>query len=323
MTHEPVDPRPNRPGPDADIPDDQRIPPLDRELPGFEGDRQTVTPPKAAPKSTAGVLGVDRSHHDGVIDWAAHAAAGVKFAYLKCTEAAGTNLFVDPMYETNRDAARAVSIIVGPYHFGRPASDPRQSARDLLAHAGWRPGDLAPVLDTEAADGYSAAHCHAWVHNFADELAQPMGQYTGHWFWDTYVTGAQCVYCTPRPLWLGPNRPLSGTWPYTTIEQNYNVTIGGTTGDVNHVTHGTLGDLLVYATGNPAPTPQPAGNPSKDDDMNLIYETDGPRICMLQGGRCLHLVDPHTAGQIQHAANYGGRLDLSGKEIDNLLKQSA
>lgn len=102
-------------------------------------------------------------------------------------------------------------------------------------------------------------------------------------------------------------------------QQNYGqITLGGITCDVNKILTPDWGQHPAPAN----PDPGPAGHDSKDDDMNLIYETDGPRILLLQGGRCLHLVDPHSAPQIQRAANYGGRLDLSGKEIDNLLAAS-
>lgn len=58
--------------------------------------------------------GVDVSHYQGSIDWAAVAADGIDFAYLKATEAGD---WVDETFATNWAGARAAGLKVGAYHF--------------------------------------------------------------------------------------------------------------------------------------------------------------------------------------------------------------
>lgn len=192
-----------------------------------------------------------------------------------------------------------------------------------------------------------------WAHRMALQEgipAPPRTIYAAHDIWETqYRTGAGLAAMRAyQDGWHSILGAASGVYGYAEIvqaahddgtasrfwqcgresdvvahanlyQQNYGqISLGGISCDVNQILTLDYGQHPAPA----GPSPAPVGNPSKDDDMNLIYETDGPRICMLQGGRTLHLVDPKSAGQIQKAANYGGRLDLSGKEIDNLLKQS-
>ena len=90
------------------------------------------------------VKGVDVSHFDGAIDWAAARRDGVAFAIIKATE--GTS-FVDNHFATNWTNTRANGIIHGAYHFFRPKSDPVAQADFFVQVAGSpKSGDLPPVI---------------------------------------------------------------------------------------------------------------------------------------------------------------------------------
>ena len=118
---------------------------------------------------TAGELveGIDVSHHEGVIDWAAVRLAGKEFAYIKASEGGTAEGFeTHPEYiSENWPAAVAAGLAVGAYHFANPLRSPAwhnpswseaaagaraeaahfvETARDLL-----KPGFLPPGIDVE------------------------------------------------------------------------------------------------------------------------------------------------------------------------------
>ena len=100
-------------------------------------------------------IGIDLSRHNGTVDFKTVANAGVKYAWIKCTE--GTT-HVNPGYELKFQKAREAGIQVGGYHFSRPDTYPSiQDAVDeslnflgALSKVGFNRGDLLPVLDVEA-----------------------------------------------------------------------------------------------------------------------------------------------------------------------------
>ncbi len=103
------------------------------------------------------ILGIDAYEDYGAVDWARAQAAGVRFAFLKCTQG---NDFKDPKFDRYAEGCRNVGIAAGPYLFGYPlpADDkhpgraPEDQARRLYQDCnglGSQPGDLPPVLDLE------------------------------------------------------------------------------------------------------------------------------------------------------------------------------
>lgn len=89
--------------------------------------------------------GVDVSHYQGSIDWAAVAADGIDFAYIKATEAGD---WVDETFATNWEGARAAGLDVGAYHFFTFCRTGADQAANFLRtvpdHA-----DLPPAVDLE------------------------------------------------------------------------------------------------------------------------------------------------------------------------------
>ena len=159
----------------------------------------TPTPaptPKATPAPTpaptinpAYVEGIDVSHWQGTIDWAAVAAAGKRFAYLKASDSFD---FVDATYATNRAQAKANGLLVGAYHFARPdatAGDAVAEADHFVDTATPASGELLPVLDLEVTGGLAATDLQAWVKAFMQRVYDRTGLraaiYTSPSFWSS------------------------------------------------------------------------------------------------------------------------------------------
>ncbi len=129
-------------------------------------------------------LGIDVSHHQGVINWQQVVASGKTFALVKRTE--GTS-FVDPRGTQNAAGMRAAGLeFPGDYHFLSDRSDPAAQARFFLNTIGDPTGRLT-ALDVErtAAGGTPTS---AQAHAFAAEWFRltnnhPLLVYTGHWYW--------------------------------------------------------------------------------------------------------------------------------------------
>lgn len=118
--------------------------------------------------------GIDVSHYQGVIDWAAVTAAGIKFAYVKATEG---STYTDPLFAYNVAGARAAGLLVGAYHYMQPSVSVQAQAEHFLAVAGTLL-DLPPALDVEEPVN-------------ADDVLQWLGEI------ESYIAGpaAALLYC--------------------------------------------------------------------------------------------------------------------------------
>lgn len=96
------------------------------------------------------VRGVDVSHHNSLVNWAALKKAGIEYAYVKASE--GTS-FVDPMFFRNMIAARAAGILVGAYHYFHWGDSVQGQVSAFLGTATHAQFDLPPVLDWEQRGG--------------------------------------------------------------------------------------------------------------------------------------------------------------------------
>lgn len=107
-------------------------------------------PPSAAAPALAGI---DVSHYQKNIDWAAVARGGIQYCFIKATEGPGS---VDAFFASNWQAARDAGLMRGAYHFFRPKT-PASAQADLFVRTvdQLQPGDLPPVLDLEVPNDWA------------------------------------------------------------------------------------------------------------------------------------------------------------------------
>lgn len=110
--------------------------------------------------------GIDVSHWQGTIDWAAVKRAGFEFAILKATE---RDNYVDPTFAANRAKARAAGLVIGFYHFAR-ATDPAREADWFCKAVGSLSDGEFVVLDWEVPHSDAPGWCKAWLDRVASRL---------------------------------------------------------------------------------------------------------------------------------------------------------
>jgi len=99
-------------------------------------------------KEQGKVWGVDISHHQGSIKWEKVRQQKPHFIFIKATEGVTIQ---DSKYAQNYREARKLGILVGSYHFFTYRSNGAAQARNFLAKAKHKNGDLPLVLDAEFA----------------------------------------------------------------------------------------------------------------------------------------------------------------------------
>jgi GH25 family lysozyme M1 (1,4-beta-N-acetylmuramidase) len=110
--------------------------------------------PLVACSNGAMVSGIDVSHWNGSINWSSVKASGRQFAYI----AIGDGTWVDPLFTTNWQNAKAAGVYRGVYQYFRASGDPTAQANVIINRVGkLAPGDLPVMLDIEELDGMSAA----------------------------------------------------------------------------------------------------------------------------------------------------------------------
>jgi GH25 family lysozyme M1 (1,4-beta-N-acetylmuramidase) len=149
----------------------------------------TATPYKPLPNT---LEGIDISHWQGTINWAAVAKTGKKFAFMKASE---DTWYVDPTYPSNKAQAKANGIAVGAYHFAQPstaAGNATAQADHFIDTANPASGELLPVLDLERTGGLTDPQLIAWVQGFLGRVNQRLGVkaviYCSPNFWKTYMS---------------------------------------------------------------------------------------------------------------------------------------
>ena len=143
------------------------------------------------------VVGVDVSHHQGEIDWAAVRSHDVTFAYLKATEGGD---FVDAMFERNwRESARS-GLARGAYHFYSLCRDPETQAENFLRTVPAEPSALPPVLDLEFGGNCGrrppAASVCRDVQRFVERVEAAMGRPILFYATDEFLAAHQ--NCLPK-----------------------------------------------------------------------------------------------------------------------------
>ena len=92
------------------------------------------------------IRGIDISHHNGTLDWAALKSEGIMFAYMKSTE--GTS-HKDKKYSENYISSKQADIKVGTYHFYTFGLDGIEQAQHFIRNSKVGKTDLIPAIDVE------------------------------------------------------------------------------------------------------------------------------------------------------------------------------
>lgn len=98
------------------------------------------------------IQGIDVSHHQGEIHWAALDESKVKFAFIKATEGGD---FKDERFHENWIQAQKQHIVVGAYHFFSFCKTGEEQAKNFIETVPKEvniKGILPPAIDLEYAD---------------------------------------------------------------------------------------------------------------------------------------------------------------------------
>ncbi len=211
--------------------------------------------------------GIDVSHHQGAIDWAAVKGAGISFTVMKATE--GTT-FQDPNFGANYDGSAAAGLIRGAYHFAQPASSGGATQADYFAdHGGGWSADgrtLPGMLDIEynpsgaTCYGLSQSAMVGWITDFLNEYHNR----TSRWAiiysttdWWTTCTGNYAGFAANSPLWIARYSSSPGTLPagwgtYTFWQYTSTGSVPGVSGNVDrNIFNGSPDRLLALANNTP------------------------------------------------------------------------
>ncbi len=217
------------------------------------------TPPPVVPPAAPAVLSgpdVSRWQHPGgkAISWSAVRGAGATFTIIKATEG---STYVNPYFRGDRDGARAAGLVVGGYHYARPAMPISTAVAQARAFAGTlgpldAAGTLPPVLDIETSGGLTPGQLVTWSQTFLETLQQRTGRvpvvYTYPSFWKVQMADSSAF--TRYPLWLAayrstPPAPV-GAWDAWTIWQySASARLPGISGDVDM--NRFAGDAAAFA----------------------------------------------------------------------------
>ncbi|TNJ68239.1 glycoside hydrolase [Paenibacillus hemerocallicola] len=181
---------------------------------------------------------IDVSKWQGVIDWAAVAASGVKGVMIKATEGIG---YTDPLFRSHYAGATDAGLAVGFYHYCHPET-PNTAAReaeDFLAAVTGLPVTLPYALDVEgeAADlGPSRLTdwCHGWLETVEQRSGHRVMIYSGASFARSYLGSKLARW----PLWVAHykvNQPMAnGTWDrWAMFQYSESGRVGGIAGNVD------------------------------------------------------------------------------------------
>jgi lysozyme len=151
------------------------------------------------------VPGIDVSHFQRAIDWAAVAASGIRFCFIKATEGAGN---VDLAFGKNWKSAGDAGLLRGAYHFFHPTAPTAAQADSFIRTVGrLEPGDLPPALDLEVpaawasiAPGDRAPMAIEWLEAVESRLGVTPIVYLSPAFATEILTNAPAL--ARFPVWL-------------------------------------------------------------------------------------------------------------------------
>ena len=222
------------------------------------------------PAATTGMpLGLDVSGYQGNVDWTAAWNSGIRFVYIKASEA---NSPMNDYFSQQYNGSAQAGMLRGAYHFARPnLSSGSSQARSFVNSGGGWSGDgitLPGVLDLEdnTSDdsgkcfGLSPSQLTSWTKDFTSTYKALTTRdaviYTGYYFWQDCLQGATSFGLT-NPLWIAAYGAaaddvwMPGNWPqYTFWQYTSNGAVSGISGPVDqNLFNGSYAQLQILAKG--------------------------------------------------------------------------
>ena len=194
-------------------------------------------------------FGIDVSSHQGVIDWAAMKASGVKYAIIRAVTWQGNNIIEDPYFRTNVRNAKANGIYVGAYIYSyafntgemKAEVDAFNAAGTALKAEGYTL-DMPVFIDYEDARLYSATGCPATnddrtnIVRYGMQLLQSYGYASGFYtyrnFALTKMNGQQLIN-EGYDFWLAHWNVATPSWDGIEMWQYGTANVGGISVDGN------------------------------------------------------------------------------------------
>ena len=198
----------------------------------------------------ANAAGIDLSSFQPSFNWAAEKGR-ISFAFIKATEGMTIR---DPTFAANWQAAKAIGIVRGAYHFGHPkngaANDSRAFLATVRAH-GLQAGDLL-ALDLEASDGLSPQRVSEYARNWCSDVHRATGHTPIVYTFLDFAHQGNCAGLGHYPLWIAePSAPrgrpvVPQPWSTWKFHQYGTTRVGTNTVDVN-VFNGDTAALKRFA----------------------------------------------------------------------------
>ena len=201
------------------------------------------------------VQGIDVSHHQGPIDWAALGQADIRFAYIKATEGGD---WIDPRFTENWLGAKNADIARGAYHYFSVCRPGRLQAKNYLTVTGNDPDVLPAALDLEFGGFCGGPQSREtllketteWINIVEAATGKPVLIYTTRDFHTKYLMGE----FKDNPVWLRsigrpPRYPSRRNW--TIWQWHHRATLPGISGPVDrNAFHGSEAALEKYRASN-------------------------------------------------------------------------
>ena len=269
-----------------------------------------VAPSIATARATTNPRGIDVSHYQGDIDWAAVAGDGIDFAIMKATEG---NTYTDTKFKQNRTNAQLAGVTIGMYHVASPrrsTDDARAEADRFLRVAKPNVGNLIPALDIEIANvpsGMKPSVLEDWVRAWLNRVTARLGVrpmiYGSQYMFEHLLANSTWFADHGFPLWFAwPRKNLPSPLPandwqghgWTFWQWTWEGNIAGIDGDVDRdrFAHPDLRTATIASV-----TAQPGTG-------GAIADTTG-RLACADGVACSALYSPTDTVQLTATPDAG------------------
>ncbi|MNW41036.1 Lysozyme M1 precursor [compost metagenome] len=249
-------------------------------------------------RNSRNAQGIDVSRYQGKIDWKAVKEDGISFAFIKGSQGKS---YRDKTFIGNAQAARAIGVLVGAYHYvddsAKTPEDARKEAVNFVSAINSAGGitafDMPPVMDYESnKSNLSKAAVTAVAKAFLQEVERLTGVRPIVYTYPSFIGNFSGL--SDYPLWIARYSaaqvpPDASGWSRWDFWQYSDGSTGGTlpsgkrkvTGiagpaDLNEY-DGTVGELRMRFSKNPSGPKEEAGA-AKDGTFQINGENAGKAL---------------------------------------------